>query len=191
MTRHLRLVTLAVLAALAVALPSILAALQVKAPYLLGASVAIAAILACFATYWRDSLIEVMKKEESDQMALRGGCLMIGNQLPTVRHVTDPTFIGVHPARRLSSSSNSDGRAGTTEQPLYVPRDIDLDLRELLATPGFVLIAGDSTAGKTRSAFEAVAAALPDHTLIAVQDKKALASAISQRTFRGGVTVLS
>jgi hypothetical protein len=173
MTRHLRPVALAVMAALAVALPSILAALQIKAPYLLGASVAMAAVLACFATYWRDSLIELMKKDQGDQMALRNGCLMIGNQLPAVRNVTDPTFLGVHSARRLPVDGDSSARAGTTDQPLYVPRDIDADLREFLATPGFVLIAGDSTAGKTRSAFEAVAAALPDHTLVAIQDKKA------------------
>ncbi len=43
-----------------------------------------------------------------------------------------------------------------------------------------MLIAGDSTAGKSRTAFEAVAAALPDHTLVAVQEKKALDSVISQ-----------
>ena len=182
MTRHLKPVALAVMAALVVALPSILVALQVKRPYLLGASVATAAVFACFATYWRDSLIELMKKDQGDQMALRGGCLMIGNQLPAVRHVTDPTPLGVHAARRLPANGDADGHAGTTDQPMYVPRDIDTDLRELLATPGFVLIAGDSTAGKTRSAFEAVAAALPDHTLVAVQDKKALASAVSQLT---------
>lgn len=36
-----------------------------------------------------------------------------------------------------------------------MPRDIDDGLRERLAAGGFVLLGGDSTAGKSRAAFEA------------------------------------
>jgi hypothetical protein len=180
MTQRLKAVVLAIAAALAVALPAILAAGQVKAPYVLAASAAMAAIFAIFATYWRDSLIDVLKRDRSDQMVLRGGCVMIENRLPLVRNVSDPTVLGVHPARRLPAGAPAEAPADAANQPLYVPRDIDADLRELLAAPGFVLIAGDSTAGKSRTAFEAVAAALPNHVLVAVQDKKALDSVIAQ-----------
>ena len=180
MTRHLKATVLAGSAALAVALPAVLAAAQVKAPYVLAASVAMAAILTIFAAYWRDLLIELLRRDRKDQMALRGGCVTIDDNLPLVRHVSDPTVLGVHPARRLPAGTPAEVPAGAANQPLYVPRDIDADLRELLAAPGFVLIAGDSTAGKSRTAFEAVAAALPDHTLVAVQEKKALNSVISR-----------
>jgi tetratricopeptide (TPR) repeat protein len=180
MMRRLRAVVLAVVAALAVALPTILAAAKVKAPLVLAASAAMAAIFAIFFTYWRDSLIELLRRDRSDQVALRGGCMMVDNRLPLVRNVSDPTVLGVHPARRLPAGTPAEAHAGAASQPLYVPRDIDADLREFLAAPGFVLIAGDSTAGKSRTAFEAVAAALPDHTLVAVQEKNALDSVISQ-----------
>jgi tetratricopeptide (TPR) repeat protein len=180
MARQVKAAVLAVSAALVVALPAILAAAQVKAPVILATSVAMAAVFAIFATYWRDSLIELLRRDRSDQKALRGGCVMVENRLPLVRHVSDPTVLGVHPSRRLPAGAPGEAVAGATNLPLYVPRDIDADLRELLATPDFVLIAGDSTAGKSRTAFEAMAAALPNHTLVAVQEKKALGSAISQ-----------
>jgi tetratricopeptide (TPR) repeat protein len=139
-----------------------------------------AAVLAIFATHWRDSLIELLKRDRSDQVALQGGCVMVGTRFPLVRHVGDPTVLGVHKARRLPSGAPTAAHTDVTSQPQYVPRDIDADLRELLAAPEFVLIVGDSTAGKSRTAFEAVAAALPNHTLVAVQDKKVIDSVISQ-----------
>ncbi|GAA2085621.1 hypothetical protein GCM10009801_47480 [Streptomyces albiaxialis] len=55
--------------------------------------------------------------------------------------------------------------------PPYVERDADGELRERLAAAardgGFVLLVGESTAGKTRAAFEALAAALPGHRVLA------------------------
>jgi tetratricopeptide (TPR) repeat protein len=175
-SQRLKAVILAVVAGLVVALPAILAAAQIRAPLVLAASVAMAAILAIFASHWRDSLIELLRRDRTQEMAVRGGCVTVNKRLPLVRYVVDPTVLGVHPPRRLTSIPS----AGAAGQPLYVPRDIDADLRELLAAPGFVLIAGDSTAGKSRTAFEAIAAALPDHTLVALQDKKALDSVVAQ-----------
>ncbi|MEU5779889.1 SEL1-like repeat protein [Micromonospora lupini] len=68
-----------------------------------------------------------------------------------------PIPAGVRRARRL----------GDDGIPPYVPRDIDGDLRERLRgvaeTGGFVLLVGHSAAGKSRTAFEAVRAALPGH----------------------------
>ena len=81
-------------------------------------------------------------------------------KLPKVRQWTNPLDWGVHTAAASSHHSDPD------QLPPYVPRDIDAELRRLLAKSGFVLLVGDSTAGKTRSAYEAVSATLPGHTLI-------------------------
>jgi tetratricopeptide (TPR) repeat protein len=180
MIRHLKATALAVSAALVVALPPVLAAAQVKVPYIVAVSVAMATVFAIFATYWRDSLIELLKRDHTDQMALRDGCVMIGDRFPLIRNVSDPTVLGVHPARHLPPETAADLPAGAANQPLYVPRDGDVDLREMLVTPGFVLITGDSTSGKSRTAFEAIAAALPDHTLVAVREKRSVASVLSR-----------
>jgi hypothetical protein len=70
----------------------------------------------------------------------------------------DPLSAGVHRAKQ-----SSDGSA----IPPYVARDVDEHLRSCLhygRTKGtFTLIVGDSTAGKTRAAFEAVHSILADY----------------------------
>ncbi|MFI6347908.1 tetratricopeptide repeat protein [Streptomyces sp. NPDC050560] len=54
--------------------------------------------------------------------------------------------------------------------PSYIPRDADAELRELLTTAaaqgGLVLVVGDSTAGKTRTAHAALRAVLPGHRVL-------------------------
>lgn len=69
---------------------------------------------------------------------------------------------GAHRAR-----PGADGNA----VPPYVPRDIDGVLRERLERAardgGLVLVVGDSTAGKTRAAFEAVRVTLPHYRILA------------------------
>lgn len=70
----------------------------------------------------------------------------------------EPLTSGVHRARELSSRDHV---------PPYVERDVDLDLRAKIADAGerggWVLLLGHSAAGKTRAAFEAIRAALPEH----------------------------
>ncbi|MFE7272759.1 hypothetical protein [Streptomyces sp. NPDC057623] len=76
---------------------------------------------------------------------------------------TDLLGLGVHRAR----AGESDGSA----LPPYVLRDVDgqvrAELREVAVTGGLVLLTGDSTAGKSRTALEAVRAVLPGHLLLA------------------------
>ncbi|MGH3407239.1 MAG: hypothetical protein ACRDRJ_32775, partial [Streptosporangiaceae bacterium] len=63
--------------------------------------------------------------------------------------------LGVHAAREISAPTPAGtGLAGN--QPVYVPRDIDGELDEAIAAGGMVLVRGDSTAGKSRAAYEAV-----------------------------------
>jgi hypothetical protein len=86
--------------------------------------------------------------------------------LPVVSDVHNPIALGVHPAADLSDPDTSAemGVAGLrglpSRVPVYVPRDLDakLDtaLARALAQGGLVLLHGDSTAGKSRTAFEAM-----------------------------------
>jgi tetratricopeptide (TPR) repeat protein len=63
--------------------------------------------------------------------------------------------------------------------PAYVGRDVDEELRQRLAVSGFVVLVGDSSAGKSRAAYEAVSA-LQDHVLIVPQNRDAVAVAIDK-----------
>ncbi|MEU6802103.1 SEL1-like repeat protein [Streptomyces neyagawaensis] len=76
---------------------------------------------------------------------------------------TDPLGLGVHRARV--------GGADASTLPPYVRRDIDDQVRDRLrkaaASGGLVLLTGDSTAGKSRTALEAARAVLPGHLLLA------------------------
>lgn len=84
-----------------------------------------------------------------------------GNWQPVA--VTDLLGLGVHRAR----SGGGDGSA----LPPYVLRDVDGQVRDELRiaaeSGGFVLLTGDSTAGKSRTALEAVREVLPGHLLLA------------------------
>ncbi|MBA9050857.1 hypothetical protein [Streptomyces murinus] len=70
----------------------------------------------------------------------------------------DALSSGVHKARPGGDGSRI---------PPYVPRDMDAALRERIARGGLVLVVGDSTAGKTRAAFEAIRTVFPGHRVLA------------------------
>jgi tetratricopeptide (TPR) repeat protein len=78
--------------------------------------------------------------------------------LPRVGQATDPVALGVHPAAEPSDLDAS--AAGPVNLlagvPVYVPRDKDAELDAKLARGGLVLLVGDSTAGKSRAAYEAI-----------------------------------
>ncbi|SDI19347.1 tetratricopeptide repeat protein [Nonomuraea jiangxiensis] len=74
-----------------------------------------------------------------------------------VHQARDPLALGVHPGVLAESGG----------VPSYVPRDVDPQVCRHLLAGGFVLLAGDPAAGKTRTAYEGMRAALPGHDLFA------------------------
>ncbi|MFJ4598437.1 tetratricopeptide repeat protein [Streptomyces griseoluteus] len=87
----------------------------------------------------------------------------------------DPLELKVHRARTLSDGDS---------MPAYIPRDVDPALRRALARMGddggVALLVGESTAGKTRCAYEAMIAVLPDHALIVPQHLTDLPDAVTE-----------
>ncbi|MFJ9782628.1 tetratricopeptide repeat protein [Amycolatopsis sp. NPDC101161] len=91
-----------------------------------------------------------------------------------------PRVLGVHAAIQTTQppEDTQSGPLGESELPPYVQRDFDADLRTKLTLAGqrggFVLLVGDSSAGKTRALFEAVKAVLPDWWLLHPRDTTVL-----------------
>jgi tetratricopeptide (TPR) repeat protein len=92
-----------------------------------------------------------------------------------------PRELGVHAAIQIDSVPG--------ELPIYVPRDLDGQLRTALAAGVdggcFVLVVGESSVGKTRSLYEAVMAVLADWWLVhpaGPAEVRALAAAPAPKT---------
>ena len=134
------------------------------------------AVGALFAGIWKTRLDQSVRRHDSRAEELAKGTFTPGGKLPRVREVMDPVgMIGVHSAARREETGSGGDRV-----PVYVPRDIDDLVRAELAASGFVLLVGDSTAGKTRAAFEAVRAVLPDHLLIVPDGRDGVVAAVAE-----------
>ena len=70
-------------------------------------------------------------------------------RFPFVQDISDPIAMGVHPAAAVEVAGMID------RIPAYITRDIEPELHAALRRGGFVLLVGESVAGKTRAAFEA------------------------------------
>ena len=120
-----------------------------------------------------------MQRRDEQEFRIQDGCLVLADgRLPAVGDITDPVTLGVHraaalPLQRLTARP-------WPSAPAYVPRDVDGELRERLAAGGFVLLVGDSTAGKSRAAFEAVSGTLAGHVLICPSGRDAIAVAVDR-----------
>jgi len=102
---------------------------------------------------------------------------------PLVRE-SDPLGLGVH------RSAISRGNA----VPPYVTRDTDSEITgkvEFAARQGgLVLLVGDSTAGKSRSAYEVMLQVVPNHRLVVPDDRPGLNAALMQIVASPGDSVL-
>jgi hypothetical protein len=108
--------------------------------------------------------------------AAANGIYLLDGRLPLVSKLIDPVEIGAHPAaERPAAEGHPADRV-----PAYVRRDVDGALREALSESGFTLLVGDATAGKTRTAYEAMRAVLPGHVFIAPSSADGVAAAVVQ-----------
>ena len=159
--------------------PAILAAAQVKNPWVLAGATAVAAVVVVFSAVWLERYKRQVQRREEQELDVQKVCLVLADgRLPAVGDITDPVILGVHPAAPAGPAP-SDGSAGAGA-PEYVPRDVDGELRERLATGGFVLLVGDSTAGKSRAAFEAIRGTLTGHVLICPSGRDAIGVAVAR-----------
>ena len=93
----------------------------------------------------------------------------VGGGRVRVREVDDPTVLGVHPASALDQDDApaDGGQVLARRVPVYVRRDQHPAVVARLAAGKFVLVLGDSAAGKSRVAFEALREAAARHVLFA------------------------
>ncbi|MFI2089044.1 hypothetical protein ACH47C_18530 [Streptomyces rishiriensis] len=106
------------------------------------------------------------------------------NRLPRVRSCTDPLSMGVHPAEEEAGNVSCPG------VPAFVPRDTDGALARALADGRFVVLVGESTAGKSRAAFEAAHAGLSDLFLVQPVGRHAVAAAVDAAATAPGPCLL-
>ncbi|MGH3762479.1 tetratricopeptide repeat protein [Actinophytocola sp.] len=104
---------------------------------------------------------------------------VLGGRPRRVRELTDPVLLGVHPA----------ARDGSGQVPAYVSRDVDDRVDDALRAGGFVLLSGESTAGKTRVAYEAVRRVLPDRRLIAPASRESVRTVVETVADQRGCVV--
>jgi eukaryotic-like serine/threonine-protein kinase len=119
-------------------------------PWLLAAVAGIAAVLAVPGKIMVRRIENAATSADEQGAALRIGAL--GAARVRVRDCVDPTELGVH--RAVFPDGRRTNAASSTAIPVYVSRDAHEDVVNRLTAGTFVLIVGDSTAGKTRLAFE-------------------------------------
>lgn len=160
--------------------PAIVAAAKATSPWVLGGADGAAAVVFVFSAAWQERYRRRLQRRDEQEFRLQDGCLVLADgRLPTVCEITDPAVLGVHRAAAVPLNITSDGAGGGAGAPVYVPRDVDGQVRERLAAGGFVLLVGDSTAGKSRAAFEGVGT-LPGHVLICPASREALGVAVDR-----------
>ncbi len=124
-------------------------------------------------------------QQHDDDLAFRiqDGCLVLPNgDLPVVSDIKDPVVLGVHRAVpvAVSGGRTDSGKPAEEYAPAYISRDFEAELRNRLTAGGFVLLVGDSTAGKSRAAFEAMTEMFPGHLLIRPKNREAIAVAVTR-----------
>jgi tetratricopeptide (TPR) repeat protein len=132
-----------------------------------------AAVTGVFADEARTALLA--HRQQRHAVAARGRELTARTQ--RVRDAVDPISLGVHPA-----ALRRDARRVADRVPAFVERDRFDDVVRRIRQGGFVLLVGDSTAGKSRLAYEAMHVAVPDFLLLQArpsEDLQALSSAVS------------
>jgi tetratricopeptide (TPR) repeat protein len=180
--RASRLALIVAALALLAGTPSILAQANVRNPLVLAGATAGAAVVVAVGAVWQQRYQRVAERSDQQEFRVQNGCLVLADgRVPAVGDIRDPVILGVHRAAVIAGVDGTGPGA-----PMYVPRDMDSELREFLAVGGgFLLLVGDSTAGKSRAAFEAVSGTLPGHMLICPASRDAVEAAVGRAAAAG------
>jgi tetratricopeptide (TPR) repeat protein len=179
--RRLGTAVLAVGGAVVGALPGLLHSGGVDSGWMAVGAGVCAVAAGIFGEGWRRRHAERAQRDDLLRAEIADGCLMVRGRmgrprLPLAQQITDPTLVRVHPAVPPAGVGNGNG--ATSGAPFYVRRDQDARLREAVAAGNFVVIVGDSTAGKSRAAYEAIRAVRGKQTLIFPEGREALQPAL-------------
>ena len=139
-----------------------------------GIAAGVGAAAAVIGGVWsaRGTAINQERARDGDEAAWlvrldKSGCL------PLVCDLDDPVTVGVHPAAPL-------GRGPRSRTPPFVGRDSSAELCKALLTDKFVVLVGESAAGKTRAAYETVRELFPRYRLVEPLGKDGLRAALRE-----------
>ncbi|MGW6708694.1 tetratricopeptide repeat protein, partial [Streptomyces sp. NPDC054956] len=136
-----------------------LATVWTSGPWAAGIGAAVAALSGLAA--------DRMRPEEDTGPRTAGEVLRTARgRIPLLREVDRPELAGVHPAEAPG------------EPPAYIERDAEPRLRSALERARFVLVVGESTAGKTRLAYEVARTRYPRHAFVRPLSRAALPEAV-------------
>ncbi|MFF2937532.1 tetratricopeptide repeat protein [Streptomyces mirabilis] len=142
-----------------------------------GWTAAVAAVAAAMTGVFADEARTALVAHRQQRYAAAALGRELAARTQRVRDAVDPISLGVHPA-----ALRRDARQGAGRVPVFVERDRFDDVVRRIRQGGFVLIVGDSTAGKSRLAYEAMRVAVPDFVLLQARpsdDLQALSSNVS------------
>ncbi len=129
----------------------------------------------------------------AEPRSFAGAAAGLAAHLPRIREC-DPRRLGVHASITVPEVAGVQPGSRFPELPRYVWRDVDDELRDAITDEadhgGVIILVGNSSTGKTRCAFEAIKAVLPDWRLLHPADAAELADiAVSGQLPSGGVVV--
>jgi tetratricopeptide (TPR) repeat protein len=102
----------------------------------------------------------VSHSEKSPQGLANTAHFLTLDSVPHLKDCDTPVAFGVHPAASWNGDQN----------PKYVRRDIEEDISALLRRGSFVLLVGDPTCGKSRTAFEIAKRKFPEYRVFRPED---------------------
>jgi hypothetical protein len=133
---------------------------------------AAAAVAAVVAGVWTARAAVSAGEGREDRLA--GAARMVRlngrGELPLVRDLDDPVSLGVHPAAAVDDRKRA---------PAFIARDIAARLHEALLRDRFVVLVGESAAGKSRAAYEAMRVLLPDRRIVEPLGRQAVPAALA------------
>jgi hypothetical protein len=137
------------------------------------------AVVAVAAGAWTARGTSALQAGDERRRVLAGGVwLERSGRLPLVSELDDPVLLGVHPATA--------GGSRRDRCPAFVARDVSGQVCEVLGRERFVLLVGESTAGKSRAAYELIRAGLPGYRVVqpSRRDTAEAAAGLAARTRR-------